>query len=77
MGGPCNTVFERYHYANGAYTVNGCAEANSEDDPKPGRYCAVKACKVAGTSANGRSIRKLPVFDPPSNKAVPDATKPY
>ena len=62
--GVCAVTYERYHYEKGQYNVNGCAQEDRNGEPKPGEYCAIKACD---------SAEKLAVFDPPLNQMPPDS----
>lgn len=61
--GVCTAKYYRYHYANGQYERNGCVQENSNDDPKVGEYCALKACD---------DKEKLAAFDPPGNRMPED-----
>jgi hypothetical protein len=57
--GVCTARYNRYHYANGEYTVNGCAQEDREHQPKSGELCAITSCE---------GPQKLPLFNPPPNK---------
>ena len=61
--GVCTVAYYRYHYDKGHYSVNGCAQEYRNGKPKPGEFCAIKACG---------SAEKLAVFDPPLNQLPPD-----
>lgn len=64
--GVCTVTYHRYHYEQGEYNVNGCAQEDRNAKPKPGQSCAIKACE---------STEKLAKFDPPLNQMPPDYLK--